>query len=244
MFFFKKPKPFLRDLLGADYVDIHSHILFGIDDGAATFEDSKFLVESMMEFGTTAFITTPHTIFSVWDNSREDILSKEDDTKKLLTQNGIIVPFRTASEYLMDNNFVKQFQSEPLLTLKDNYVLVEMSYINAPIQLYNILFDLQVAGYTPLLAHPERYLFYHGNFDEYRKLKKAGCEFQINLLSVTGYYGEAVFQTAKRLLEAGMIDFAGSDAHHKNHIRAFSNKVGIKDTEALKAAIAHNKLFL
>jgi len=105
-------------------------------------------------------------------------------------------------------------------------------------------FDLQIAGYKPLLAHPERYLFYHGNFDEYKKLKKAGCEFQINLLSATGYYGEAVFQTAKKLLDNGMIDFAGSDVHHKNHIKGFNNKVGLKDTTALKEAIAHNKVFL
>lgn len=244
MFFFRKSKPLLRELLGNDYVDIHSHLLFGIDDGAATFEDTKFLIERMREFGTTAFITTPHTLFSVWDNTREGIISKEKETKDLLIESGISIPFRAASEYLMDNNFVNQFQSEPLLTLKDNYVLVEMSYINAPIQLYNILFDLQIAGYKPLLAHPERYLFYHGNFDEYKKLKKAGCEFQINLLSVTGYYGEAVFQTAKKLLDNGMIDFAGSDVHHKNHIKGFNNKVGLKDTTALKEAIAHNKVFL
>ncbi|AWA28622.1 histidinol phosphatase [Flavobacterium magnum] len=243
MFFFSKPKPFLRDLLGADYVDIHSHILFGIDDGAVTFEDSQFLVESMIEFGTTAFITTPHTIFTVWDNTREDIISKETDTRNLLEAAGINTPLRAASEYLMDNHFVNQFQSEPLLTLKDNYVLVEMSYINAPIQLYSILFDLQVAGYKPVLAHPERYLFYHGNLEEYRKLKKAGCDFQINLLSVTGYYGEAVFRTAKWLLDNGLIDFAGSDVHHKNHIRAFGNKVGIKDTASLTAAIENNKIF-
>jgi protein-tyrosine phosphatase len=244
LLFFRKSKPLLRELLGDDYTDIHSHLLFGIDDGAATFEDTKFLIESMMDFGTSAFITTPHTIASVWDNTRDGILSKQKETEDLLTQSNITIPFRAASEYLMDNHFVDQFQSEPLLTLKDNYVLVEMSYINAPIQLYSIIFDLQVAGYKPLLAHPERYLFYHGNFDEYRKLKKAGCEFQINLLSVTGYYGEAVFQVAKKLLESGMIDFAGSDVHHKNHIKAFNNKVGIKDTQALKAAIAHNKFFL
>ncbi|MGK4567229.1 tyrosine-protein phosphatase [Flavobacterium sp. 3HN19-14] len=220
MLFFKKPKIFLRDLL-TDYIDIHSHLLFGIDDGAKTFEDTLFLTNSLMEFGTNAFITTPHTINHVWDNTREGILAKHDETTKLLSGNNVNIPFRSASEYLMDVDFVTQFNREPLLTLKDNYVLVEMSYMNAPIQLYDILFDLQNADYIPVLAHPERYVFYHNNIAEYKRLKKAGCHFQLNLLSSVGYYGEAVFQTAKELLSLGMIDYVGSDAHHKNHIQAF-----------------------
>ncbi|WP_298150190.1 CpsB/CapC family capsule biosynthesis tyrosine phosphatase [Flavobacterium sp.] len=243
MFFFKKPRPFLRDLLSEGYTDIHSHLLFGIDDGAATFEDTNFLVTSLQEFGVISFITTPHTIPGVWNNTSNDIRSRHQETKNLLAENGINTPFKAASEYLMDDTFVKQFQNEPLLTLKDNYVLVEMSYINAPIQLYSILFDLQVAGYKPVLAHPERYVFYHENFEEYRKLKKAGCLFQLNLLSAVGYYGEAVFQTAKKLLDAGLIDYTGSDAHHKNHIRAFGGKIGLKDSAALQEAINNNKFF-
>lgn len=242
MLFFKKPKIFLRDLL-PDYTDIHSHLLFGIDDGAKTFEDTLFLTNSLMEFGTTAFITTPHTIAHIWQNTRDGIIAKNDETTKLLIESNINAPFRSASEYLMDSDFVNRFNSEPLLTLKDNYVLVEMSYINAPIQLYDILFDLQIAGYIPVLAHPERYVFYHNNINEYKRLKKAGCRFQLNLLSSVGYYGEAVFQAAKELLALGMIDYVGSDAHHKNHIQAFNNRIEIKDLAPLKTAIANNNFF-
>jgi protein-tyrosine phosphatase len=130
-----------------------------------------------------------------------------------------------------------------LLTLKDNYVLVEMSYINAPIQLYDVLFDLQVAGYIPVLAHPERYLFYHNNFNEYSKLKRAGCLFQLNLLAVVGYYGEGVAKIAEQLLEKGMYDFVGSDVHHDSHIAAFDKKVKLKDSTSLKEAIANNQFF-
>ena len=126
-------------------------------------------------------------------------------------------------------DFEKHFQNEKLLPLKDNYVLVEMSYINAPIQLYKILFDLQVAGYKPVLAHPERYTFYHNKLNEYEKLKKAGCLFQMNLLAVVGYYGENVTKIAEQLLQKGMYDFVGSDVHHDNHIAAFDQKIKIKD---------------
>lgn len=243
MIFFNKPKPALRDLIPDNYIDIHSHIIFGIDDGAKTFEDSLFLTDSFIEFGIKDIITTPHTIQYVWDNTRENIIEKHAETNTLLIENNINIPFKVASEYLMDDFFVKRFKSEKLLTLKENYVLVEMSYLNAPIQLYDILFELQIAGYIPVLAHPERYQFYHENFSEYSKLKKAGCLFQLNLLSVVGYYGENVFKIAKKLLEQGMFDFAGTDAHHKNHIQAFNNKVIIKDLQPLKEALYGNMFF-
>lgn len=243
LFFFNKKFPLLRDLITDNYTDIHSHLLFGIDDGAKNPEETLALTNSLIEFGTTGFITTPHTIPHIWENKRETIVAKSIETVNFLKENRIDVPFKAASEYLMDDTFVKQFQSEKLLTLKDNYVLVEMSYINAPIQLYDILFELQISGYKPVLAHPERYTFYHNNYGEYQKLKKAGCLFQLNLLSSVGYYGEGVFQTAKKLLTDGMIDYVGSDVHHNNHIKAFNNKVKIKDLIPLKDAIKNNSFF-
>lgn len=226
-----------------NYVDIHSHLLFGIDDGAKTFEDTLFLTSSMMDFGVKEFITTPHIIQHVWENNSEIITDRKNTVVAELQKNDINLPFKAAAEYLMDDNFVKLFQSEPLLVLKDNYVLVEMSYINAPIQLYDIIFDLQVAGYKPVLAHPERYVFYHKNFGEYARLKKAGCLFQLNMLSMVGYYGGDVFLTAKKLLETGSIDFVGSDVHHKKHIEAFDNNVDLKDLVPLKEAISNNRFF-
>ncbi|MDR6966188.1 tyrosine-protein phosphatase YwqE [Flavobacterium arsenatis] len=243
MFFFNRNKTVLKDLIPDNHIDFHSHLLFGIDDGAKTFEDTLSLTKSMLDFGVKEFITTPHIIQHVWENNTGIITTKKDEVVSLLKENNINLPFKAAAEYLMDDHFVKLFQSEPLLTLKDNYVLVEMSYINAPIQLYDIIFDLQVAGYKPVLAHPERYVFYHKNFSEYTKLKKAGCLFQLNMLSTVGYYGESVFVTAKKLLESGMIDYVGSDVHHKKHIEAFSNKLDIKDLNPLKEVISNNQFF-
>jgi tyrosine-protein phosphatase YwqE len=160
-----------------------------------------------------------------------------------LRKHKITLPFRAAAEYMMDDSFVSLFKSENLLTLKKNYVLVEMSYINPPIQLYSILFDLQVAGYIPVLAHPERYLFYHHNMEEYNKLKRAGCLFQLNLLAVVGYYGDAVTKVAEKLLQKGMYSFVGSDVHHDNHIAAFNRKVKLKDLLPLTEAMANNQFF-
>ncbi|MBC5841448.1 histidinol phosphatase [Flavobacterium sp. F-380] len=243
MLFFSKNKSVLKDLIPDNHVDIHSHLLPGIDDGARTFADSLRLTKALQSFGVTQIITTPHIIQHVWDNSQEDIEALSTITKSNLETENILIPFKAAAEYLMDDQFVRLFQSKNLLTLKDNYVLVEMSYINAPIQLYTILFDLQVAGYTPILAHPERYLFYQNNFDEYKKLKRAGCLFQLNLLSVVGYYGAQINKTAEKLLSQGLYDYVGSDVHHDNHIAAFSQKVSIKDTLPLKEIISNNQFF-
>ena len=238
-----KSKPVLKELIPDNYIDIHSHLLPGIDDGAKTFEDTLQLTRSLQDLGTKQFITTPHIIQHVWDNSHEQIRSNATATFSKLNQHNTDLPFKVAAEYMMDDSFVTRFKSEKLLTLKDNYVLVEMSYINAPIQLYAILFDLQVAGYIPVLAHPERYLFYHKNTDEYLKLKRAGCLFQLNLLAVVGYYGESITKIAEQLLQKGMYSYVGSDVHHTKHIESFHLKVKLKDTTPLKEIIANNQFF-
>ena len=238
-----KPKIILKNLIPDNYTDIHSHLLPSIDDGALTFEDTLQLITSLQKFGTCQFITTPHIMQYVWDNTYEEIKLKEKETVLQLLKKDFNAPLKAAAEYLMDDHFVNLFKAGQLLTLTENYVLVEMSYLNPPIQLYSILFDLQVAGYVPVLAHPERYLFYHSNLNEYDKLKKAGCLFQLNLLSVVGYYGLRIRKIAEQLLKKGMYDYVGSDVHHHKHIAAFNLPVYLKDLAPLKEAISNNDFF-
>lgn len=243
MIFFKKNKAILKDLIPEGFTDIHSHLLPGIDDGAKTIEDTIFLINSLKDFGFEKFITTPHTFSGFWDNTKEGILTKENETLRMLSAKGLNLNLRAASEYLLDDHFASLFKKGEILPLKDNLVLVEMSYLNAPIQLYDLLFDLQVAGYKPVLAHPERYLFYHKKLEEYKKLKNAGCYLQLNLLSTVGYYGNEVTDIANKLLDSGLYDFVGSDVHHSKHINAFENKVLLKDTKGLKELIQNNSFF-
>lgn len=243
MLSFFKSKPKLYEFIPEDYVDIHSHILPGIDDGAKTIEDSEYLMKQMIEFGFKKAIATPHTMSSVWENTKTTIHNAQAKVEKELTIESNRLELHSASEYFMDDNFMKRFQAEDLLTLKDNYVLVEMSYLNAPIQLFEILFELQLKGYQPVLAHPERYTFYHSNLNQYDKLKKAGCLFQMNLLSAVGYYGKEVSTVAEKLLASNSIDFVGSDIHHKNHIYSFKDKIVIKSLDKLERAIEQNSFF-
>ncbi|MDR7210662.1 CpsB/CapC family capsule biosynthesis tyrosine phosphatase [Flavobacterium piscis] len=243
MLSFLVQKPYLKDLLAGDYIDIHSHLLPGIDDGAKTIADTLRLINAFEKIGVSQFITTPHISHYVWNNSPQAILDNHAKTTILLSESNIKKPFQTGAEYFMDDWFERHFKTEKLLPLKDNYVLVEMSYMNAPIQLYKILFDLQVAGYKAVLAHPERYLFYHKNFSEYEKLKKAGCLFQLNLLAVVGYYGEEITKISEQLLKKGMYDFVGTDVHHDNHIAAFDHKIKVSSLNALKDIISNNQFF-
>ncbi|WP_396175511.1 tyrosine-protein phosphatase [Flavobacterium sp.] len=243
MIFFSSKKPYLKDLVPSNYADIHSHLLAGIDDGAKTVDESVQLIHSLQSFGFEQFITTPHIMEHLWNNTKETIYDSLQQLQNELAIANHLVSIQAAAEYFMDGHFSELAKQQSLLCLKDNYVLVEMSYLNPPLQLMDLIFDCQVAGYRLVLAHPERYLFYHSNFDKYRKLKKAGCFFQLNLLSVTGYYGQSVAVAAEQLLKQGMIDFVGSDVHHQNHVKAFENRVLQKDLQPLKVAFDNNRLF-
>ncbi|WP_298304452.1 CpsB/CapC family capsule biosynthesis tyrosine phosphatase [Flavobacterium sp.] len=243
MFFFNKKSTYLKDIIPNDYTDIHSHLLPGIDDGSKDIEDTLTLINELKKLGFCNFITTPHVMEHVWENSKTKIENTLATTLSRLKDNFIDNSFKTAAEYMLDDNFRRLFQEEKLLTLKENYVLVEMSYINAPLQLYNIIFELQVAGYKPVLAHPERYNFYHNNLQEYKKLKHAGCMFQINLLSSVGYYGPMIAITADYLLKNNMIDFVGSDVHHMKHVESFNKKIVLKNLDPLKEAFQNNVFF-
>jgi len=245
LLFFKKNKPLLKDVIPNDYVDIHSHLLPGIDDGAQTIEDTISLMAQLKAIGVSEFITTPHITNSVWNNTKQSIEVKYNETQLLLRNEseGLTIK-KAAAEYMLDSFFFDTIKKgEPLLTLKDKYVLVEMSYLNAPHQLYDMVFELQMEGYIPVLAHPERYLFYYPHFEEYYKLKKAGCLFQLNLLSTVGYYGIGVAKLTQKLLQNEMYDFVGSDVHHENHIKAFSNKIVLKNHSNLIGLIEKNSIF-
>jgi protein-tyrosine phosphatase len=240
--FKSRPNTLLADIIPSGYVDIHSHLLPKIDDGAKSIDDTLYLITELKKLGFKKSITTPHVMGLVWENTSVDILSNLKSTQTIIEQNS---PFtiKAAAEYMIDEQFVNLFKNDKLLTLKDNYVLIEMSYLNQPINLYEVIFDLQVAGYKPVLAHPERYNFFHHKTDEYFKLKKSGCFFQLNLLSAVGYYGENVAKCADFLLKNSLIDFVGSDVHHSKHIESFYKKIVLKNIPILKDVIQNNSFF-
>jgi protein-tyrosine phosphatase len=244
MLFFKKKIP-LTDFFTDGFVDIHSHVLPGIDDGAKDMDTSIALLLKMASYGIKNFITTPHVLGSVYPNSSEVIKQQLAAVKKELEKRNIKgISIQAAAEYMLDEEFSALLDQKDILVLKDNYILVEMSYFSAPINLYELLFKIQLKGYKPVLAHPERYNFYHTDFKSYYKLKQAGCLFQLNLLSLTDQYGKGVQKTSEKLLKENLYDFVGTDTHHQNHL-ALLPKIGTKKTFAkIKHLLNNNKKFL
>ena len=135
------------------------------------------------------------------------------------------------------NQFLKKQKKNSLLTIRDKHVLIELSYHSAPLDLFEKIFVLKLNNYIPVLAHPERYRFFHSNFNQYIKLKKHGCKFQINLFSTTGYYGKDVLKITDRLLKNNLVEYVGSDIHKLSQIRQFEEKVNISELKKLKSII-------
>ena len=235
----------LSEFFPEGFVDIHSHLLPGIDDGAKDIEDTIALITKMKSYGIKNFITTPHVLGTVYPNTSAIILNKLDTVKKALSERNIHdVNIRAAAEYMLDEQFSEKLANNEILTLKDNYILVEMSYFNPPMNLYDILFEIQLKGYKPILAHPERYNFYHNDYNNYNKLKRAGCLFQLNLLSLTEQYGKHVQKTANRLITDNMYDFVGTDTHKTEHLELLKTVGTKKNQTNINHLLLNNKKFL
>ena len=239
-----RKKDFLIDHL-AGITDIHNHILPGIDDGAQNIEDSIGLLEKFRDLGVIKFIATPHIMNDYYPNTPDTINNALSLLKKEIGENEKLrnTEIRSAAEYMMDQNFLELMQTEKLLTLKENLVLVEMSYFQAPINLNEILFKLQTNGYKPVLAHPERYAFYHTkDLSKYEELKNRGCLFQLNTLSLTPHYGSNMQKIAYKLLENGMINFIGSDTHRLQHLEKIETiTIQKKTKQSLQKIISSTK---
>ena len=235
-----KSKPKLKELIPDGFVDIHSHVLPGIDDGAKNVKESIILIDSMEKLGFAKIIGTPHTYPGLYDNSREIIFKSH---KKLINNLAIEMKIDFASEYLIDKSLIKMAESKSLLTLKDNFVLVEMSFLNPPNNLFDIIFKLLLNNYIPILAHPERYRFWFNKKEKFNKLLNMGCKFQINLFSLTGYYGKDITIMANYLLKNNMIDYTGTDIHNISQLEVFNKKVQIKEIAMLEKKLSANNIF-
>ena len=242
MFFLKKKKVPFKDIIPGDYVDFHSHLMPGIDDGVKTKYKAAFIIEEMAKLGVKKIITTPHIIQDVWPNTTSIIRTKEAEMREVLDTLGIEIKLEVAAEYMLDDLFHERLVQKDILSITGDYILVEMSTFNPPINLQEQLFDIKVANYAPILAHPERYSFYFDTYEKYAELKDTGFFFQLNLLSVKGYYGENVQKTALKLLKDGMYDFAGSDIHHLQHFEVLSRGFVKKVAEKLESLLRNNSL--
>jgi len=224
--------------------DIHSHLIPGIDDGAKNIGESLQLVRALHALGYRHFVTTPHTMEHRFPNTDDIILRGLDTLRNAIADAGIPVTVDAASEYYLDEHFLERIRRKKLLTFGENEVLFEMSYVIPPVELETILFELQSRGYTPVLAHPERYLFLHADTEGYERMKTRGVRFQVNINSLGGYYSKPVQKAAKTLMEKGWIDYLGSDAHHQRHVDTLERTLrsGIVGKVAAKNSLRNETL--
>jgi tyrosine-protein phosphatase YwqE len=220
MFSFFSSKNFLVDYLGG-FVDIHNHILPGIDDGAKNVEESMELLNAFSEFGVHNFISTPHIMGNYYPNTRETINASLDLLKRtMLSNDSTNISIEAAAEHMIDDKFETLLENDEVMVLRNDHILVEMSYLQPAINFDEAIIALATKHYRPILAHPERYNFLSLNSSKFTEYKKKGILFQLNLLSLSEYYGKEVQKKAVKLLNEGLIDFVASDVHTIEQLNA------------------------
>jgi protein-tyrosine phosphatase len=220
--------------------DMHSHLLPGIDDGVKTIEDSVELIRGMKDLGYQKLITTPHIIWDIYRNTPDIIQEKLVQVQDAVKSEGIDMEIRAAAEYFLDEHVEELLKKkEPLLAISGNKVLTEFSMAFPSMNIKDLLFEMVMMGYQPIIAHPERYVYLQQNKDFYRELKDMGCFFQLNLLSVFGYYGRAVRELAEYLVNEEYYDLIGTDLHNINHLDALQ-RLGMNNF--LKKLMSSEKL--
>jgi tyrosine-protein phosphatase YwqE len=201
-------------------VDMHSHLIPGIDDGVDTVEHSVLVIKELMAQGYKKIITTPHIMFDSFRNSRETILPGLDLVREALRKENIDIEIEAAAEYYLDEQFLDLIKSNNLMSFGKNYVLIETNYMHASPLLNKAIFDLKMAGYRPILAHPERYVYLYDHFEKFEEIYERGVLFQVNLFSLAAYYSPKSREMSEMMIEKNMVDFIGTDIHGERHFKA------------------------
>ncbi len=214
-------------------VDMHNHLLPGIDDGSPNAETSQMLMQRMLELGYSSFSCSPHVISDIHPNTPATIAAAAAELQQHLQQESLAIPFHYAAEYMVNYDFDELVNNKQILSFGKNYVLIEMSYAVESPNIREAVFALIMKGYQPVLAHPERYPYYFNHsLREYEKLVDGGCEMQINMLSLGGYYGPPQKEYAQKLIDRGWVNWLGTDLHHERHLEALTKLAN--DKKALR----------
>lgn len=210
-------------------VDVHSHLLPGIDDGVNDLEDAVEVIRGLSNFGYKKLVTSPHINNEFYPNTPKIINEKLDIVRKELKRLNISIELEAAAEYFLDETLVEKLDNnENLLTFGDKHLLFECSFLNEPLYLKDFLFKAQSKGYKPILAHPERYAFVQNNQEILDDLKNRGVLLQVNMMSLTGHYNKPAKKIADKLIKNGQVDLLGSDCHNKMHLEVIKEAINSK----------------
>ena len=217
--------------------DMHSHLIPNVDDGAKSLEDSVSLIKGMCQLGYKKLIITPHFMTGFYNNSADGVKKKLETLKAEVARQSIDVELDVAAEYYIDYDFMHDVGKKPMLTFDDKKLLFECSFTNLHRNFDETVFEMQINGYKPVLAHPERYIYWHNKPSLMQEFHDRGILFQINILSILGAYSPGVKKMATWLIENDMCDFIGTDLHNANHLAAIERaKIPAKLFEKLKSS--------
>jgi tyrosine-protein phosphatase YwqE len=211
--------------IGQLQVDLHSHLIPGIDDGSPDLESTMSLLERFKEFGYRKVVTSPHVMADGYKNTPEIILGGLEKVREEIQRVGLDMEIDAAAEYYLDHELENLVKAKNVLTFggDNKYVLFELPFIGEPSVLLQVIFGMQTNGYKPVLAHPERYQFWHNSYERLEDLKDRGVLLQLNMIALSGAYGPGAKKIAERMIDDGFYEFIGSDCHNMNHIQAMQN---------------------
>lgn len=216
----KTPKqPFVNPIT----TELHSHLIPGIDDGAQTLEQSVEMIAEFAKLGYRKIITTPHIMADFYKNGPHNILPGLETVRKALREKQIDITIEASAEYMVDDLLIDKIRAGEMLPFGKDYILFELSFDHEPPNIKEVIFELQLSGFKPVLAHPERYAYYAQQPDRYRELADAGVLMQVNINSIVGYYSPQMIKTVQWLAKEKLIQFVGSDCHHMRHFAPFTD---------------------
>jgi tyrosine-protein phosphatase YwqE len=195
-------------------VDMHSHLLAGLDDGVKSLEEAKEVIKDLAEMGFEKLITTPHIMNDTYRNDAKGIQNGLVELQQHLAKNSINIKLQAAAEYYLDEFlYARIINKQPLLTFGEKYLLFETNFISEPLQMKEFIFQASSQGYRLVLAHPERYGYM--TMEKAEDFRNRGVLFQLNSLSIGGAYSKSVQKMAIQLIDKGWVDFLGSDCHNR-----------------------------
>ena len=226
--------------------DIHCHVIPGVDDGSPDVATSVRLIERMQNWGITKIIASPHVTKGTFENTPETLDKAMLALQTALKEKSNYISLSHHAEYRLDEFSQAAFESGNVMTMPGNYIMIENPFVSEAWFIDNTIFELQVKGLTPVLAHPERYSYYFKNRDRYHRLHEAGAKFQVNLLSLAGSYGKEQREVAEYLIAKGLVDFIGSDLHNYRHADQIDEYLLTKnarnDFAALEGRLLNDKI--
>ena len=216
----KTPDP-IFEMLGTD---MHNHLIPCVDDGSRSTEESIACIRTMQQLGYKRIYITPHFQSPRFPNNEDDIKQRYESLRAALAEKGVTMEMAgVAGEYRIDDSFAHRMESSSFLKINDKYVLVELSLHQQRMGVEEVMFDMQMKGYEVILAHPERYPYFNVHSQKTEQLKEQGVYFQLNILSLNGFYGESAQRRAIDFLNAGWVEFMGTDMHNTTYAQALTD---------------------